>query len=85
MTTQTISVSTAAEHYMDGARRGREAGALDEKNRILDLLQDPDFQDAVAYEWKADRTIYETIIDLIIRSDKKEASYNKGKEELKLF
>jgi len=85
MTTQTISVNMAAEHYMDGARRGREAGALDERNRILNLLSDCDFQDAVAYEWKEDKTIYEIISELIIRSEGHQFGYNKSQEEVKLF
>ena len=83
MTEQTMPVSLAAQHYMDGARRGREAGALAERNRILDLLQDPDFHDAVAYEWKADKTIYEIISELIIRSEGGKLSYNKREEVAK--
>lgn len=80
MTTK-LTFEQAAEHYMDGIRRGKEAGAISEKHRILDLLANPDFHDAVAYEWKDDKTIYEVISELIIRSDDQKPRYNITKEK----
>lgn len=65
--TKTVSVKVAAEHYADAFRRGREGAVVEARLELIRLLQDDTFHDEVDAAWKEDKTIYEAIVDTLLK------------------
>lgn len=62
-----IDLHIAAEHYSDGMRRGMNAGALQERDRIISLLRSEKSRDWVWNNWKGDVELYD-LLEKLIRS-----------------
>jgi hypothetical protein len=62
-----LDLHIAAEHYTDGMRRGMNAGALQERDRIITLLRSEKARDWLWNNWKGDVEIYD-LLEKLIRS-----------------